>query len=63
MQNHVNLLYREEEREIALPLCEKPGYRRHPVVTLARGRSARPADEKTVCSETDKFGTYLPQNC
>ncbi len=31
MQNHLNLLYREEEREM-LPLCLRPGHRRHPMV-------------------------------
>ena len=40
MQNHVNLLYREEEREM-LPLCREPGHRRHPVVA-ARPRPADP---------------------
>ncbi len=30
MQNHYNLLYREEEREM-LPLCADRGHRRHPV--------------------------------
>ena len=30
MQNHYNLLYREEEREM-LPLCVDRGHRRHPL--------------------------------
>lgn len=58
MQNHLNLLYREEEREM-LPLCRDQGIGVIPWSPLARGRLARPADEKTERSETDKFGHYL----
>jgi len=58
MQNHINLLYREEEREM-LPLCVNQGIGVIPWSPLARGRLARPADEKTERSESDKFGTYL----
>lgn len=58
MQNHVNLLYREEEREM-LPLCANQGIGVIPWSPLARGRLARPADEKTERSESDKFGAYL----
>lgn len=58
MQNHLNLLYREEEREM-LPLCVNQGIGVIPWSPLARGRLARPADEKTERSETDKFGQYL----
>jgi aryl-alcohol dehydrogenase (NADP+) len=58
MQNHLNLIYREEEREM-LPLCRDQGIGVIPWSPLARGRLARPADEKTERSETDKFGTYL----
>ncbi|MCC6788553.1 MAG: aldo/keto reductase, partial [Hyphomonadaceae bacterium] len=58
MQNHLNLLYREEEREM-LPLCRDQGIGVIPWSPLARGRLARAPDEKTERSETDKFGTYL----
>ena len=41
MQNHYNLLYREEEREM-LPLCARPGHRRDPVEPAG----PRPADPR-----------------
>ncbi|SHG82613.1 aldo/keto reductase [Halobaculum gomorrense] len=44
MQNHYNLLYREEEREM-LPLCEREGVGVIPWSPLARGWLARPVDE------------------
>jgi len=43
MQNHYNLLYREEEREM-LPLCEREGIGVIPWSPLARGFLARPHD-------------------
>ena len=55
MQNHYNLLNREEEREM-LPLCAD-GRRRHPLEPLARGRLTRDWDEETARSETDEFGS------
>lgn len=58
MQNHLNLLYREEEREM-LPLCRDQGIGVIPWSPLARGRLARAADVSTDRSETDKFGQYL----
>jgi aryl-alcohol dehydrogenase-like predicted oxidoreductase len=58
MQNHLNLLYREEEREM-LPLCRDQGIGVIPWSPLARGRLARGPNEKTERSETDKFGHYL----
>jgi aryl-alcohol dehydrogenase-like predicted oxidoreductase len=58
MQNHVNLLYREEEREM-LPLCVEEGIGVIPWSPLARGRLARPWDEATARSETDDFGRTL----
>ena len=58
MQNHVNLLYREEEREM-LPLCADQGVGVIPWSPLARGRLARAWDETTVRSETDGFGKLL----
>lgn len=58
MQNHMNLLYREEEREM-LPLCIDQGIGVIPWSPLARGRLTRPFGETTERSETDKFGTFL----
>jgi len=58
MQNHYNLLYREEEREM-LPLCLEEGIGVIPWSPLARGRLARPWDEQTARSETDEFGRRL----
>jgi aryl-alcohol dehydrogenase (NADP+) len=58
MQNHLNLLYREEEREM-LPLCADQGIAVIPWSPLARGRLARPWDEATARSETDAFGKTL----
>jgi aryl-alcohol dehydrogenase-like predicted oxidoreductase len=58
MQNHVNLLYREEEREM-LPLCLEEGIGVIPWSPLARGRLAREWDAKTHRSENDVFGGSL----
>ena len=58
MQNQLNLLYREEEREM-LPLCEDEGVGVIPWSPLARGRLARPLGEETVRSETDGVGKML----
>ena len=58
MQNHVNLLYREEEREM-IPLCRDQGVGIIPWSPLARGKLARAWDESTVRSETDGFGKML----
>ena len=44
MQNHLNLLYREEEREM-LPLCKAEGIGVIPWSPLARGRLTRAAGE------------------
>jgi aryl-alcohol dehydrogenase-like predicted oxidoreductase len=44
MQNHYNLLYREEEREM-LPLCDREGVGVMPWSPLARGYLARPHEE------------------
>ena len=46
MQNHYNLVYREEEREM-LPLCNREGIGVIPWSPLARGYLARPHDEVT----------------
>ena len=58
MQDHYNLLYREEEREM-LPLCADQGVGAIPWSPLARGRLARPWAEQTSRSETDEFGRTL----
>jgi aryl-alcohol dehydrogenase-like predicted oxidoreductase len=61
MQNHYNLLNREEEREM-LPLCADQGIGALPWSPLARGRLAREWGEKTKRSETDRFGAQLYQD-
>ncbi len=58
MQNHYNLLYREEEREM-LPLCVDQGIGVIPWSPLARGRLTRDWDATTARSETDSFGQSL----
>lgn len=58
MQNHMNLLYREEEREM-LPLCIEEGIGVIPWSPLARGRLTRPWDEATERSQSDQFGSML----
>ncbi|MHB8245747.1 MAG: aldo/keto reductase [Acidimicrobiales bacterium] len=58
MQNHYNLLYREEEREM-LPLCADEGIGVIPWSPLARGRLAREWDESTERAATDEFGKQL----
>jgi 1-deoxyxylulose-5-phosphate synthase len=60
MQNHYNLLYREEEREM-LPLCVDEGIGVIPWSPMARGRLTRPWDEATGRSDTDALGTSLYQ--
>ena len=59
MQNHYNLLYREEEREM-MPLCQAEGVGVIPWSPLARGRLARPWQaESTKRFETDQFGKTM----
>jgi aryl-alcohol dehydrogenase-like predicted oxidoreductase len=59
MQNHYNLLYREEEREMT-GLCIDQGIGMLPWSPLARGRLARPwQSETTKRLETDKFGNAM----
>lgn len=58
MQDHLNLLYREEEREM-LPFCEDQKIAVIPWSPLARGRLTRDWDETTNRSETDEFGKTL----
>lgn len=58
MQNHYNLLQREEEREM-MPLCQDMGVGVIPWSPLARGKLTRPWDEETARSDTDEFGKRL----
>ena len=60
MQNHYNLLQREEEREM-LPLCADQGIGVIPWSPLARGRLARDWDAATARTATDEFGRNLYQ--
>jgi aryl-alcohol dehydrogenase-like predicted oxidoreductase len=61
MQNHYNLAYREEEREM-LPLCEREGIGVMPWSPLARGFLARPHEEyrTTTRAETDDYAQAHP---
>jgi 1-deoxyxylulose-5-phosphate synthase len=61
MQNYLNLLYREEEREM-LPLCAAEGIAVIPWSPLARGRLTRDWDAASARSETDAFGKSLYAN-
>jgi 1-deoxyxylulose-5-phosphate synthase len=67
MQNHYNLLYREEEREM-IPLCIHDGIGVIPWSPLARGwltgTRTREGERRTVRAETDAFGDtlYVPDD-
>jgi len=54
MQNHLDLIYREEEREM-LPLCRAQGIGVIPYSPLASGRLTRDWSESTLRSETDQI--------
>ncbi|MBB6488388.1 aldo/keto reductase [Rhizobium lusitanum] len=58
MQDHLNLLYREEEREM-LPFCEDQKIAVIPWSPLARGRLTRDWDEATARTQSDEFGKTL----
>jgi aryl-alcohol dehydrogenase-like predicted oxidoreductase len=62
MQNHYNLLYREEEREM-IPQCADQGVAVLPWSPLARGLLAgnrsRTGERLTTRAETDQFGDSL----
>jgi aryl-alcohol dehydrogenase-like predicted oxidoreductase len=62
MQNHYNLIYREEEREM-IPLCIDQAVGVIPWSPLARGvlagNRSRAGDKRTTRSETDGFTDYL----
>lgn len=61
MQNYLNLLYREEEREM-LPLCAAEGIAVIPWSPMARGRLTRAWDQTSARIETDEFGRGLYQH-
>ncbi len=58
MQDHYNLLHREEEREM-LPLCADQKVGVLPWSPLARGRLTRDWDERNRRTETDEVGKTL----
>ncbi|NUP75254.1 MAG: aldo/keto reductase [Sinomonas sp.] len=58
MQDHYNLLNREEEREM-YPLCEDEGVGVIPWSPLARGRLTREWGTTTARTESDEFGRRL----
>lgn len=58
MQNYLNLLYREEEREM-IPLCQSEGIGLIPWSPLARGKLTRDWEETSDRSETDEFAKSL----
>src|SRR6266852_4971023 len=58
MQNHYNLLYREEEREM-MPLCTAERIAVVPWSPLARGRLTRPWQTESTKSRTDEYGNKL----
>ena len=58
MQDHYNLMYREEEREM-LPLCLEEGIGVIPWSPLARGRLTRDWDAATERVRTDQYGRTL----
>lgn len=58
MQNHLNLLYREEEREM-IPLCADQGVGLIPWSPQARGRLTRPKGAQTERTRSDAFGQTL----
>src|SRR5262245_26844115 len=65
MQNHYNLLYREEEREM-IPACIDQGLGVIPWSPMARGRLARPravSEQRTTTrAEHDRYGQMLYEN-
>ncbi len=57
MQNHMNLIYREDEREL-VPYCREEGIALTPYSPLAAGRLARDLKETTVRYETDNTAKW-----
>ncbi|CAB4685435.1 unannotated protein [freshwater metagenome] len=60
MQGHLNLLYREEEREM-LPYCADQGLGVIPWSPIARGKLARAWDETTARAQGDRYVASLYQ--
>lgn len=60
MQNYLNLLYREEEREM-IPLCLDQGVGLMPWSPMARGRLTRPHGQQTKRTRTDISGQSFYQ--
>ena len=58
MQNHYNLIYREEEREM-IPLCLEEGIGVLPWSPLARGLLAGRRRPETIRARTDTYGKQL----
>lgn len=58
MQSQINLIYREEEREM-IPLCLDQGVGLIPWSPIARGRLARPVGSETARTEGDAFARHL----
>ncbi len=58
MQDHYNLIYREEELDM-LPLCYREGVAVIPWSPLARGKLTRPWGDTTARSVSDEFGKTL----
>ena len=58
MQGHLNLVYREEEREM-LPFCNDEGIGYLAWSPLARGRLARPVGKESYRIENDSYGNSL----
>ena len=61
MQNYLNLMYREEEREM-LPLCRAEGVGVLPWSPMARGRLTRDWNTSTNRLQTDEYGKTLYAN-
>lgn len=62
MQNYVNLIYREEEREM-LPICREEGIGVIPWSPLARGKLTRPWSAETDRSRSDRIQENLYTKC
>ncbi|MNC18519.1 L-glyceraldehyde 3-phosphate reductase [compost metagenome] len=58
MQDHYNLIYREEELDM-LPLCYEQGIAVIPWSPLARGKLTRPWGDTTARSVSDEVGKNL----
>lgn len=58
MQPQVNLLYREEEREM-IPLCQDMNVGVIPWSPLAAGRLVRPANESTARLEANRYTNFI----